>query len=55
MLKAFSIQTGTQCLQYEEPTRDPALWSAGSVSAPWIVQTARDPDVFAPLTAGEQR
>ncbi|KAK0083598.1 hypothetical protein PV325_008535 [Microctonus aethiopoides] len=47
---------GSNSMQYEEPTRDPALWlAANNNSAPWNVQTNRDPDVWPPLTPSEQK
>ncbi|XP_033228142.1 katanin p60 ATPase-containing subunit A-like 1 isoform X2 [Belonocnema kinseyi] len=46
---------GTSCLSYEEPTRDPALWSCGTSSAWGQPAPPRDPDVWPPLTPSEQK
>ncbi|XP_011312607.1 katanin p60 ATPase-containing subunit A-like 1 [Fopius arisanus] len=45
---------GSSCLQFEEPTRDPALWSP-NVGSSWNAPGARDPDVWPPLTPTEQK
>ncbi|KAF7997168.1 hypothetical protein HCN44_005445 [Aphidius gifuensis] len=46
---------GSASLQYEEPTRDAALWSSGSMGSSWGVQTPRDLDVWLPPTPTEQK
>ncbi|XP_034942646.1 katanin p60 ATPase-containing subunit A-like 1 [Chelonus insularis] len=45
---------GSASLQNDEATRDSSLWSSGGLGASWNAQT-RDPDVWAPLTPGEQK
>lgn len=42
-------------MQYEEPTRDAALWSGSSMGSSWGVQTPRDLDVWPPLSPAEQK
>lgn len=59
-LQLFKVDThgerllGTSCLSFEEPTRDPALWSYNSEPS-WNQTPARDPDVWPPLTPAEQK
>ncbi|XP_063974165.1 katanin p60 ATPase-containing subunit A-like 1 [Diachasmimorpha longicaudata] len=60
MLQLFKVDVrtermlGTSCLQFEEPTRDPALWSP-NIASPWSAPGVRDPDVWPPLTPSEQK
>ncbi|XP_076631258.1 katanin p60 isoform X1 [Colletes latitarsis] len=46
---------GTSCLSFEEPTRDPTLWSYNNSDASWNQALGRDPDVWPPLTPVEQK
>ena len=46
---------GPSCLSYEEPTRDPTLWSCGNPGSAWSTPVARDPDVWPPLGPLEQK
>lgn len=46
---------GTSCLPFEEPTRDPALWSYSNLDPSWNQTPARDPDVWSPLAPSEQK
>lgn len=60
-LQLFKIDThgerllGTSCLSFEEPTRDPALWSYSNSDSSWNQTSARDPDIWSPLTPTEQK
>ncbi|OAD58861.1 Katanin p60 ATPase-containing subunit A-like 1 [Eufriesea mexicana] len=53
-LQLFKVDThgerllGTSCLSFEEPTRDPTLWTYNNSDNPWNQTPARDPDVWPP-------
>lgn len=46
---------GPSCLSFEEPTRDPTLWSCVNPGAAWTPPAPRDPDVWPPLSPMEQK
>ncbi|XP_076297520.1 katanin p60 isoform X3 [Lasioglossum baleicum] len=60
-LQLFKVEThgerlfGTPCLSFEEPTRDPNLWSFNNSDTSWSQAPVRDPDVWPPLTPTEQK
>ncbi|XP_076481988.1 katanin p60 isoform X1 [Bombus vancouverensis nearcticus] len=60
-LQLFKVDThgerllGTSCLSFEEPTRDPTLWTYNNSDSSWNQTPARDPDVWPPLTPAEQK
>ncbi|XP_031838408.1 katanin p60 isoform X2 [Nomia melanderi] len=60
-LQLFKVEThgerlfGTSCLSFEEPTRDPTLWTYNNSDTSWSQAPVRDPDVWPPLTPTEQK
>lgn len=60
-LQLFRVDThserliGSSCVAFEEPTRDPTLWSCAGPGGGWSQPVVRDPDVWPPLSPLEQK
>ncbi|KAK2587513.1 hypothetical protein KPH14_003210 [Odynerus spinipes] len=52
-LQLFKVDTHSE--RIIEPTRDPASWPYNNTDISWNQTPARDPDVWPPLTAAEQK